>query len=82
MSQMSLVQAVALAACLVEFEIEQPQVTPPPPDWLNDLTAAQDTLKAFLAEINPPKPPPRLTRQQAQAETQRSRKRKGPRFGI
>ena len=83
MNQMPLHQAVALGLCLVDFELEQPQVSPPPPDWRKELTAAQETLRAFLADINPPpQPPPQLTPQQAQAETQRSRKHNGPRYGL
>lgn len=76
---MPLTQAVALAACLVDFEIEQPQVTPPPPGWMDDLTAAQQTLKEFLAEINPIPHQARLTPQQSRAEIAPRRGHRRPR---
>lgn len=78
---MPLTQAVALATCLVEYELECPQIVPPPPDWELDLAAARETLREFLSELNPPPKPPKLTPQQARAETQRSNRR-SPRHYI
>lgn len=81
MNQIPLHQAVALGLCLVDFELEQPQISPPPPGWMKDLTAARETLKDFLADIHPPPQPQQLTPQQAQAETKKGSGR-GPRFGL
>ncbi|MCB0207938.1 MAG: hypothetical protein KDJ52_01335 [Anaerolineae bacterium] len=37
----TLKQAIALAVCLIEFEIECPSVKPCPRDWAEDLAAAK-----------------------------------------
>lgn len=44
MTHTELAQAISLAICLVEFEIENPQVEPIPPGWKHDLRKAQKRL--------------------------------------
>lgn len=42
-------QALALAACLVDYEIEEPQIRPCPPEWLRELREARLILGALLS---------------------------------
>lgn len=51
---MSPSQALALAKCLIEFELEEPQVLPPPPDWMSDLERAAATITALWEQQRPP----------------------------
>lgn len=46
-------QAVSLAMLLVEFEIENPQTLPCPPDWQNELKSALFQLQALHKELSP-----------------------------
>lgn len=49
---MELTQALRLASLLVEWEIEQPQVQPPPMGWIEELRAAKQTINKAI-ERNP-----------------------------
>lgn len=51
---MPLHQALALANCLIDFEIENSQITPPPVDWLEDLRRARVTLSHLFKQVGPP----------------------------
>lgn len=46
-------QALALAALLIDFEIEQPQVNPPPPGWQMELKQARQALEELQAALSP-----------------------------
>lgn len=50
---MSKKQALSLAILLLEFEIEQPAITPPPPDWEAELKAARAALQEMLGPVSP-----------------------------
>lgn len=49
---MDLTQALRLASLLIEWEIEQPQVQPPPMAWEQELRAARQTINKAI-ERNP-----------------------------
>lgn len=57
---MTLSQALALATLLIEFEIEQPQVQPPPEAWEQELREAKRTINLAIGRdpgeffISPP----------------------------
>lgn len=46
---MTLTQALALARLLIEFELETPAVTPPPPEWRYELNEAKKALDQAIA---------------------------------
>ena len=50
---MPLPQALALANCLIDFEIEHPQIKPGPAGWLEDLRRARVTLEELFNQVGP-----------------------------
>lgn len=45
---MTLQQALSIATLLIEFELESPQVQPPPVSWQQDLQAAKKAIQAAI----------------------------------
>lgn len=51
---MNELQALTLACLLFEFELEAPQVHPPPPEWERELTAAKACLARLKSQLEKP----------------------------
>lgn len=45
---MELRQALRLASLLIDFELEQPQVQPPPMGWVAELRSAKQTISRAI----------------------------------
>ena len=53
MHNMTQLQALALCGLLLDFEIEQPQVMPPPEAWVKDLQAARKIIRQMVCDLQP-----------------------------